>query len=273
MNYSNSQRAGVILCLTAGLFGAYEKNNKRNNRNNFIQYPDSKGKKNVLTNEEKPEDNIPEKKSRFGRIIENPVVAAIIGGIVGGVVAGIILNPINRYILSPSYIDISASQNGVIGHINIDRHDEEGIVYFMDSDYNLEINLDNNSDIFMQITDICVNVIRCTDITEEDITIGDYIIGGDAKRAICLKTKIEHHTGKMETEIDKELNPEYNITPDSYIAIANNTGEKFILSTDFEKQGYYNIEVKFSYRYDGKTQTVKTDPFNCIFLERYMEDS
>lgn len=236
------------------------KRDVRNKKNNFTQCQDNIDKENVKANKEKPNKNLHEKRFSFLRIIEGIMIALI---------AGVILFAINRNFLSPMRIDISTSQDGLVGHINIEQQDEECNVYFIDSNRNLAINLANNSDIYMQITDIHVNVIKCTDIAEEDITVEDYIMSGGVKKTIFLKTKIEHHTGKMETEINRELSPEYNIITDSDIYIPNNDGEKFVLSMDFEKQGYYNIEVEFNYRYDGKKRTIKTDPLNCIFLERY----
>ncbi len=248
-----------------------KKKTKKNNRNKFTQHSDSKDKENVSANKKKFEkkfnENTYKRKYNFEQIMNNFMIT-----LVAGVIVWIISFNINRYFLSPRHIDISTSQYGLVGHVNIDQHDKECKIYFIDSDHNLEINLDNNSDMFMNITDICVNVIKCTDITEEDIEIGECVYGGDAKRPIVLKTKIEHHTGKMETEIDRKHNPEYDTIPYSYIQIIGNTGEKFILSMDFEKQGYYNIEVEFSYMYDGKTQTIKTNSFNCIFIEKNMKD-
>ncbi len=257
--------------------------NNSNNRNEFTQHPDSRDKENVPADKKKSEENLHERKSKknpqkkskkkscFGRIIEG-IMIALIAGIIATVIGTVIMSIIDRYFLSPRHIDISTSQDGLVGHVNIDQHDEECKIYFMDSNRSLIINLDNNSDMFMHITDICVNVKKCTDIMEEDIIIEVGEWSGDINRYIYLKTKIEHHTGKMEVEIDQEHNSEDDTVPDSYITIPSNTGERFILSMDFEKQGYYNIEVEFNYIYDGKKRTIKTEPLNYIFLEKDMKD-
>ncbi len=236
-----------------------DKRNETYKINKIIPYPGSKDIENVPTNEKKSEKNLHERKFCFRRIIEGIVIA---------LVSGIIVIFISRYLLSPRHINISTSQDGLIGHVDIEQHNEECIVYFMNSNRSLVICLDNNSDQFIRITDIYVNVIKFIDIKEEDITFGYAKTSGYAKKPICLDTKIGHNTGKMETEIDREFNPEYYTTPNSYIEIPSDNGEKFIISMDFEKQGYYKIEVEFNYMHDGKIRTIKTDPLNCIFLER-----
>ena len=147
------------------------KRNNTNNTNEFIQHSDNRNKENVPSDRDKPEENLHGKKSCFGRIIEG-IMIALITGIIATVIGTVIVSIIDRYFLSPRHIDISTSQDGVVEHVNIDQHDEECKIYFMDSDRSLRINLDNNSDMFMYITDIWVNVIKCTNITEDDIEIG-----------------------------------------------------------------------------------------------------
>ena len=118
--------------------------NNVNNRNEFTQHPDSRTQENVSANkkeiEKKPKKNSYEKKSCFGWI--NPFMIALIVAVIGD----LIFNYIDRSFLSLINIDISTQQDGLVGHVNIDQHDEECKVYYMDSNRTLGVNLDNNSD-------------------------------------------------------------------------------------------------------------------------------
>ena len=238
----------------------------------IIKFPDYTGAGNFKNTS----DN---KKNRKNKSVLRSLMKWIIALIITACITAYITTTLPHY-LSPMYTDISIQNIGLdFCQIQIDSKDKVCEMYSSGSiPPRTEIYLDNNNDSFIRITDICVNVIDYAYITEEDIIYSPDIGGsGDIEPPIYLKTKIEPHVGTMKAEIDWDLNLEYGKDTinesDSYIEIAQKTSDKFFLTMNTNKQGYYSIEVEFRYKYHGKMHTIKTETIDYIFIEKPENDT
>lgn len=185
------------------------------------------------------------------------------------------------YYLSPIHTNISTHQIGLyFGQRKNGSRNEILDIYFKDLILpRIEIYIDNNNDSFIRISDIYVNVIKYDQITENDIIYRPDLGGlGDIEKPIYLTTEIPPYVGTVKAEIDWDLNFEYGnnsaiIDSGSYIEIAGNTSDKFLITMNTNKQGYYSIEVEFCYKFHGTTHTIKTEKFDFIYLDMNYNDS
>ena len=191
-------------------------------------------------------------KNTKSSILSNIIITAILTAVIA---------PIANYYFAPSLVETSLAVSSV-EYCQINSNKETHPL-FTDNKPKLEVYFDNNNEGFVRVNKVTVRTKEYVGLKKSDISLRSDIGGqGDIEKPIYLKSKVSSiRDGTYDCEYDNNLG---SYTPNEYIELVPNSGDKFFITLDAVFDGIYDVEIEIEYTYHGKTRTIVTD--NCTFV-------
>lgn len=209
----------------------------------------------------------------FERVLDTTlgkIFAAVIG-----TAFTVIIGTVISHGFAPIYTEVSAQ---VSSSTFCEINNGQVLAVVTESLGSLEVYLTNDNDGVIRVENICIYLHNYESVS--DFKYRDDIGGqGNVEEAILLSAAISPDMTQTEAVLREEDDTKIqegqrqeNQNDERFIALEGKSADKYVIALDGEKEGIYEVSVKFDYIYQGKKRSISTDHLKFVYKNANSED-